>query len=86
MRRRLRKDDENEMPRHLRYFNATDWPSTECHPECAYWKAVEEWRLEHPINLDDARALIILDGPDVPFHPREIRGAWLDAAHDNQVM
>lgn len=60
------------MPTWLLRYDAADWPHPECHPECAYWAAVEKWREENPIDLDDAGPLVILDGPDAPFHPEWI--------------
>lgn len=78
------------MPLSLRRYDAADWPNPHCHPECAYWEAVGQWRRDHPINLDDvatsAALLLILDGPDVPFHPAAVGSLLVDRAHDNQAI
>lgn len=48
------------------HFRAQDWPGA-CHPECAYWEAVEAWQAEHP-DVD----LPLEDAPDLPWHPEDI--------------
>jgi hypothetical protein len=83
------KFDPNNLiePEHLLAYDSADWPNPECHPECAFWAAREAWREAHPPDLSligDPRQLVA-DGPDVPFHPREMGGGLIDAAH-NQVI
>lgn len=51
-------------------YNPADWPNPDCHPECAFWAAVDEWREAHP--ADEDAPLELIDGPDVPWHPEWI--------------
>lgn len=51
------------FPRWLLEYRPQDWPRTACHPECAYWRAVRAWQLDHP---DEVTPLGI--GPDGPPH------------------
>lgn len=67
MRRRRPPEAEGRAPSHLTRYNPADWPKPHCHPECAFWEAVEQWHDEHP--ADPTAALEIIDGPDVPWHP-----------------
>lgn len=64
MRRRRPQDD--GRPVWLDY-RPRDWAGKGCHPECAYWEAVDSWRSEHP----DAE-LPPGVGPDAPWHPEQI--------------
>lgn len=64
MRRRQRRD--SEAPDRLLTYRPEDWPGA-CHPECAFWEAVEAWQAEHP------GADLALEGaPDLPWHPERI--------------
>lgn len=63
MRRRERPASDGPPPE-LMLFDARDWPSLACHPECAYWEARGRWSDTHP---DDDR--LPFDGPDTPWHP-----------------
>ena len=90
MRRRTRDvDDSARVPAHLRRYDPADWPDPSCHPECAYWEAVGEWRERHPLDLDTdgghPEDLVAADGPDVPFHPKWLGDRIVDAAHDEIV-
>lgn len=68
MRRRPPPADEDRHPRRLVEYRAEDWPDAPCHPECAYWQAVDEWRQAHPD--DDLHR--VTPGPDGPWHPELI--------------
>lgn len=72
MRRRLKEAAEAQYPPHLMRYDAADWPNPECHPECAFWAALERWHEENPDDPDDTRPLIFVDGPNVPWHPEWI--------------
>lgn len=64
---RRRRRPESAAPRVLVEYRAQDWLETACHPECAYWAAVEAWQAEHPdVDLELASA------PDLPWHPELI--------------
>lgn len=52
------------MPPHLLHYDAADWPNPACHSECAFWEAVEAFGVEHPLA-----GPLVIDGPNVPFHP-----------------
>jgi hypothetical protein len=71
VRRRLKDfSDLSEEPKRLRVYDPADWPDPECHPECAFWAAREEWGKEHPFDLDGPGHLsVVAEGPDVPWHP-----------------
>ncbi|WP_256842566.1 hypothetical protein [Ornithinimicrobium cryptoxanthini] len=61
MRRRRPVDD--ERPSWLLHYRPQDWTGKGCHPECAYWEAVDQWQAAHPdIDLPPGT------GPDAPFH------------------
>lgn len=68
--RRRGKVGEDPTPAHLRVYDPRDWPNPACHPECAFWAAVEAWDEAHP-EADDA-PLVLTDGPSVPWHPELI--------------
>ncbi len=69
-RRRPPEGAPGTIPRHLRHYDPRDWPNPECHPECAFWEAVEQWDTEHPDP--EGTVLELPEGPDVPFHPERI--------------
>lgn len=89
MRRRPKEIDETAgMPLRLRRYDPADWIDPECHPECAYWAAVEAWRLENPTDLyatDDDRSPLILTGPDVPYRPEWLGNRLVDTAHGDRI-
>lgn len=61
-----RRQAANPAPRNLLTYRAEDWPGG-CHPECAYWAAVEAWHRTHPdedLDLENA--------PDGAWHPEDI--------------
>lgn len=62
--------DESGVPARLRRYDPADWPAPECHPECAFWQAVHEWREARP--PDDDTTLEIANGPAEPWHPERI--------------
>ena len=72
MKRRPSPENESGVPERLRRYDPTAWPDPECHPECAFWLAVEEWRETHPHDPNDGRPLELVDGPDQPWHPEWI--------------
>lgn len=75
MRRRTTKAERSTTPpARLRVYDARDWPNPHCHPECAFWAAVETWREEHldEAGLNGAGTLGLVDGPDTPWHPELI--------------
>lgn len=68
MRRRVKDNGEGYMPARLRVYTAADWQGVGCHPECAFWEAVGEWREAHSEGLEGPGAIVLIDGPDVPWH------------------
>jgi len=68
MRRRRPAGQEYPIPAELLTYRGADWPIG-CHPECAFWEAVDQFMDAHP----EAEFPIPVDGPDVPFHAE--RGA-----------
>lgn len=62
--RRRQPLEEAGPPARLLAYDPADWPAPECHPECAFWAAVQAWREAHP----DAD-LATFGGPDAPWHP-----------------
>ena len=70
MRRWPRETRVGDPPLKLQRYDAADWPNPECHPECAFWAAWEVWHELHPLDTDDPGHFdIVIDGPDVPWHP-----------------
>lgn len=68
MRRRRRSQrHENGLPRWLTDYNPADWPKNACHPECAYWEAVDQLRQEQP-----GVELPLSTMPDGAWHPETI--------------
>lgn len=57
-------------PPELARYNRADWtgPGDDCgHPECRYWAAAATWQTT--LTGDDSdEVLVLLDGPDVPWH------------------
>lgn len=74
MKRREQPEEPGTVPPlELRRYDPADWPNPECHPECAFWAAVEAWDEEHPFDPDDGRPLkLIENAPDGPWHPERI--------------
>lgn len=68
MRRRVKDTDEGFIPARLRVYNVRDWPNPKCHPECAFWEAVEAWREAQPDDPEGDGEMVLIDGPDTPWH------------------
>ena len=71
MRRRQSPEPEPTpgVPARFLHYDPTDWPRTACHPECAYWDALREWRKAHPeLALNEG----ITNRPRPRFHPERI--------------
>lgn len=75
------------MPRRLLRYDPADWPDPPCHPECAYWNAVSDWRRDNPVDLDDPSDSnpLVVDGPNVPFEPRWAGAQLVDVAHNRVI-
>lgn len=69
-RRPAAEDAPGSTPRHLRVYDLRDWPNPRCHPECAFWEAVDQWYADHADDEDAPLELPV--GPDVPWHPEWI--------------
>jgi hypothetical protein len=69
VRRRPRADELDGRPLRLRRYDPSEWPKPDCHPECAFWQAQDDWRAEH---LGDDDPWPIEGGPDAPWHPEQI--------------
>lgn len=61
--RRREADPNRTWPSWMVTYNPADWPKDACHPECAYWEAVEQWQQQHP----DAELPEVM--PDGAWHP-----------------
>lgn len=66
MRRRVREPAPGVAvpPPELLAYDPADWLGVDCHPQCAYWAALDEWTRVHG---PDAWPDVVADGPDVPW-------------------